>query len=158
VKILKVEIGAYYQGKIYDYWIHGQLSNGKRIKIFDHIPYDLRRYEGEEVSLLVQASIISEFNLNNHSIKEELGKKEYLKEFKGKYLGLSPLPKEWEKHVDSSSFHENLKGNWHFLKFGEEIFIISPREFNNEDIKKDEELYIRVGRYDLIAWRKNPSL
>ncbi len=54
IKIKKVEIGACYQNKTYNYWVVGEMCDGTTIRIFDEDPIDLRKLKGKSPYLFIQ--------------------------------------------------------------------------------------------------------
>jgi len=146
-----VEIGASYQGKIYDYWIFGKLSNGKKIKIFDYKPHNLSRYRGEVISMLILA-----FAINEIELKAFMNSRNgiYLNKIKGKLSYDPHLLEDWLEIIESNSFNEDLKKGGYFLEYERDYFLISSNELKNKQIKNGKDKLLSVGRFDLLAWKK----
>ena len=58
LKINKVEIGAEFDGMIWDYWIDAVLPNGEAVKIFDYKGLNLKKFEGGYVDVNVKALFV----------------------------------------------------------------------------------------------------
>ena len=145
VLINEVNPGTVYKGKISDYWISGILENGKEIEIFDFIPYDLRKYVNMKVECLI-IPLIADINTSIKDIKDT--------NLIGTYLGKYTIPSKWKKKRRSWYFKLILKKELVAIKTYDGVFIISSDYIKNFNIKKGDELYLKVGRYDLVAWHQ----
>jgi hypothetical protein len=89
LRIEKVEVGAKYEGVIYDDWIYARLQNGKKIKVFDHVPFDLRTNVKQNVDCLIVASFITLVN-------KKISNDELIATFIGEYTDCYEWVKVWE--------------------------------------------------------------
>jgi len=138
LEVLNVEIGAKYQGKIYDYWILGKLNSKKQIKIFDLFGYDLRNQINRKVECAIQPCI-----LYNETTKINLNKP-YIK---GIFVHKVFIPSNWircEKTVGES--------NWYGVQNEDGIFFIHVNDLQVLNLKKGDFIEFNVGRFDLLAW------
>ena len=146
---MDVEIGAKDQNRIYNFWISGHLSDNHIIKIFDVNAYDLREYINKEVDLLIIANLIvlleenaSDFNVDS-------------KVFNGKFLGEYRFPQEWIKFGNFGYINRCLKKQWYALEYGDGIFLLDPQDLQEYSLRRGENIVIDVGRFDLVAWRRD---
>jgi len=138
VLIKDVKIGAKYEGKIYDFFILGQLKSGLQIRIFDLFGYDLRQYINLKVNCSIQAIIIENIN-NNININNPF--------VKGIFVQQISIPLSWIK-INS----EIRDSNWYGVQNNDGIYFINPSDLQNLNLKKGDIVEFNVGRFDLLAW------
>jgi hypothetical protein len=123
--IESVEIGTYYEGRIYDFWINILLKSGRKIKIFDYELHDLRKYVGKEIQLIVSAFMIGDIN-------------QRLDNAKMYFLG-----KCTQREVPFPNFQ------FIYFETADCKFLVDPDEFSEQQFKKEEVYSFTVGRFDL---------
>lgn len=138
----KVNIGATYQEKVYDFWIHGKSKSGEKIVIYDD-GFNLQEYKGKIINCLVLAFMAQIINPKEESKKYD----PYHPIIKGQYLGEYSISEEWLQCDEDLS----LEG-YHGIQSVDGIFLLEPTELQDASIKKGDEIIITVGRLDLLAW------
>lgn len=119
-----------------DYWILGKLDNGTEIEIFDLKPFNVKKYENQELDCLLLAWI-QEISAENNS--------QY--DYFGKFIEKYETPSKWrtrESLLGSEKYGEAIETT-------EGIFLTDSGEFLN-DIKDGQTIYFNVIRFDLIYW------
>lgn len=130
-----IEIGASYEGTVYDFWVTGKLESGQLIKIFDLVPFDLRNDIGKTVNILLLAGFIK------IGVKSGEGR-----EIVGKFL------KEYEIPKKVIRLREDInQRKWHGFQTNDGILLLNPAEFEKFNLKHGDEARINVGRFDLIG-------
>lgn len=134
----KVNQGATYQEKIYDYWIHGQTESGLKVVLYDS-RFDLREHEGKVVNCLILAFMAQDIN----SIKENEESDPYHPIIKGTFEGDYNVSSKWKnyKKVDRYAVSTN-----------DGIMLISKNDLENIDLNIGDEIIFTVGRLDLLDW------
>ena len=131
----KVEIGASYEEKIFDFWVDFQFKNGKTIKAFDYKPFDLRNFEGKTISVLLLAGYITN--------------KETGQEIKGTITDEIFLEKEdW-----SDCFGGLTETKMYRFCTEHGTFLISKSEMDEDAINTGSELTLRFARIDIVAYK-----
>jgi len=131
--INKIEIGAEYESRIYDFWIYGKQGN-QEIKIFDSVPFDLRNCINEYADCLICAS----FLLNPS------GNGNYL--LSGIILGDYHTFDYWDKLREDTK-----KVKWIEVKTEYGNILISENEMNNIKLESEDKVFCTVGRFDLLG-------
>ena len=131
--------------KIYSFWIIGQLDSGKKIRIKDRWPFDLRKLESKKVECLLIAAFIS--NINKISEKDEIDIANPV--IKGRYLGEYEIPSKWLR----CEGYQIISG-FHAVKSIDGIFLIDPSDFEHQQISinSGEKIIFKAGSIDLDAW------
>jgi hypothetical protein len=136
VFIKKVENGAEYEDKVYDFWVSVQLSSGKEIKVFDFVPFDLRNNILQHSECLLVAGFLES---SGNSQKDSTIIKGFLIDYNIK-------SKDW-RNVREDIINES----WFGLQTEDGIYLINPEEIRSEKVKLGEILEYIVGRFDLVA-------
>ncbi len=146
MKILfnKVNQGATYQGKTYDYWIHGKTESGQKVVLYDP-GFDLREYQGKVVDCLIDAFMPQDINSINEN--EEYDPRHPIIE--GKYIGKYELPKKWELCKNKNEFLYEI--NLEAVETKDGIMIIDSNDFKIP-MNEGDNIIFTVGRLDLKAW------
>jgi hypothetical protein len=131
--IEKVEVGAKYEGKIYDYWIYARTDEGKRIKIFDDNCFNLT----SKISSYVDA-LLYILGTSDNNIEESIT---------GVYEGEIPV-NSWV-NLDSG-MNRNIKYSALRTKSG--IYLFDYEESMSKN-NLGERVSIGVLRYDLVAYQ-----
>lgn len=133
--IEEVQIGAEYEGMVYDFWITGRLKNGRLLKVFDFIPFDLRSYQGKEVEVMIIAGFLrSEVDFENTETV-----------ITGEVIDEYCLPLLNKVRSDMS------QKKWFALKTKEGMFLLNPSEFENKPLSIGTKVSFNVGRFDLVG-------
>ncbi|MCL2859321.1 MAG: hypothetical protein FWF46_01860 [Oscillospiraceae bacterium] len=136
LKILKVKNGAQYENRIYDFWIEAETLNKEKIKIFDHVPFDIRDKENQVIDVMLVVGFIS---------LED--KKEGLQQIKGKLVDDVELNND--KWSDKIKDLQEIK--WLGLENENDIFLVSEKEVVENGMKVGETVKLEVSRIDLVA-------
>jgi len=136
IHVKNVEIGAEYQSVIYDFWIVALLENGESIKIFDCVPFDIRKYLGKTIKVVLSAGF-----LKNISCTSNFERQVY-----GEFLGEYKIP-DWS----TNHRQDEDRTRWLGIKTNNGIFLLNPSEFENLKMSIGDRLAFDVGRFDLIA-------
>jgi len=135
ILIKKVNVGAKYQGKIYDYFIEGQLKSNKRIQIHDSKAFDLRKYIGKEIEGLIMAI--------SFNFIETYGKKTSDDTISGYFIKDYIITSNWSNYKNQKRMA---------LKTEDGIFLLDSGEFDLSDIHPGEGSYLslKVLRFVLL--------
>lgn len=142
IKFEKVDCGATYQGKTYDFWINGKTESGLKVVLYVD-GFDLREYEGKVVDCLILAFMAQDINSIDENETHDL----HHPIIKGKYLGSYKIPDEWLK-CEKDLLLEAYYG----IQTQEGIYLIELIDIEGLSIKKGEDIIFTVGRLDLLAW------
>jgi len=144
MKILfeKVNSGATYQEKIYDFWIHGKTQSGETIVLYDD-GFDLREHEGKLVKCLILAFMAQIINPREENKEHD----PYHPIINGQYIGEYTVTKEWLECDD-----DLILEGYHGVQTIDGIFLLEPTDLQGISVKKGAEIIITVGRLDLLAW------
>ncbi|WP_196601641.1 hypothetical protein [Pectinatus frisingensis] len=137
INVKDVEIGASYEGEIYDFWVKGELVSGQLIKIFDCIPFNLSNCVGKSLDVLLLAGFIK------LGIKREETHKTTIS---GNFIREYEIPRNIVK-IRKDVYQKK----WFGFQNNDGIFLLDPAEFENIDLKYGEGVSINVGRFDLIG-------
>ena len=132
----EVQIGAEYEGTVYDFWVTGRLKSGRLIKVFDFIPFDLRSYKGKEIEVLIIAGFLKN-KVNSENTEVVISG-----EFTGEYC----IPTRQIKVREDIS-----QKKWFSLKTNDGVFLLNPSEFENNTPEFGETISFCVGRFDLVG-------
>lgn len=135
-----VENGAEYENTIYDYWVTALLANEQRIKLFDFVPFDLRKKKGETIEVLVLAGFPT--NISNSATGEA--------QVYGEFLGEIALPCQFSKFANEAE-----QRKWLGIKTNYGVFLLNPSDFEQSSLKIGGYLQFDAGRFDLIGITAN---
>jgi hypothetical protein len=131
-----VEIGAQYEGKIYDYWITGQTLSGKCIKIFDSVPFDVRKDIGKKINCLLLAGFL----------KAETNDDTGGNVITGNFIGDYEIPVQVLKVR-----HDVREKKWLAAETCEGIVLFNAEDLKVNSLPIGEKVCFSVGRFDLIG-------
>lgn len=132
-----VENGAEYENTVYDYWVTALLVNERRIKLFDFVPFDLRKRKGQMIEVLILAGFPT--NISASTAGEEA-------QVSGEYLGEIALPSHCTKFANDAD-----QRKWVGIKTDCGVFLLNPGDFEQASLKLGGHLQFNVGRFDLIG-------
>ena len=144
VYIDKVNLGATYMEKTYDYFIYGKTESRKEVIIFDD-KFNLRDYQGRAVECLINAFMVHNINFINEN--EEYNPRQPTLE--GTFIGKYVIPKKWDACKNQYEFL--YKGERNAVETEDGIMIIDPTEFK-VPINEGDYITFKVGRLDLMDW------
>ena len=144
VLLKSVDIGSKYDDKVYDYWIKGQLNSGQVIEIFDAAPFDLRNYESKTIEALIIATFV-QVVYNTDNVDENLTN--------GTFLGKYNINDKWENIYEGGNKIYESVSEWYGIKTDDGIFLLTLNIGDLNAIKEGEIIFLKIGRYDLLAWR-----
>jgi hypothetical protein len=134
--VKKVETGAEYEGKIYDYWINGQTESGRCIKIFDSVPFDVRGDVGNKIDCLLLAGFLK--GAKDDDTEDNV--------IRGNFIG------EYELPIQIVRIRNDARGKrWLAAQTIEGVVLLSPDDLMVKSLSIGEMVRFRVGRFDLIG-------
>lgn len=131
---------------IHSFWIYGLLKNGREIKIFDSVTFDLRKYENQELDLLIFCKLS---NIPNDAIN---GDELYYPVLEGEYLGEINIPDNWKIGWRFKPKNKENPIIFHAIRTENVILIIKPNNIKNYSVKYGDKFKFKVIRFDLMAW------
>lgn len=135
ILIKDIQNGAEYEDKVFDFWLRVQLHNGREIKVFDFVPFDMRNYVMQHSECLILAGFLESPNSS----------KEYTT-IKGTLINYDVILEEW------SNIRDDIKHqNWFGVQTDDGVFLINPCELSKAKVKLGEMIEYSVGRFDLVA-------
>lgn len=137
--VKSVEIGAEYEGKIYDYWIDVILKDGSELRLFDSKPFDLRRYSGQKIQGLIYLFMLDR-------VDEFDKEKKDIKAIKGVFLKDHLL--DTRNYINPPEY---LKEPQNVLRTPNGDFLIDEGEMKKMGIQDGEGIILTAIRRDLIA-------
>ncbi len=136
ILVKKVENGAEYEGRIFDFWVEAETQNGKECRIFDSLTFDLRGKESTKINVLLLAGFIGEDGLANTNFQK----------LHGQVVNQEELNRTWVKKKN-----DIFQKSWLGLKCDQGIYLLSPNEMEERGIKVGQIVDLNVGRIDLVA-------
>jgi len=138
--VKKVENGAEYEGKIFDFWVEAETRSKKNLKIFDSLTFDLRGKEFTKINVLLLAGFIASEGLENSSFQKLYGE----------------VITEVEFNISAWAKKRNdiFQKKWLGLKSEDGMYLLSPAEIEEKGIKIGQSIELNIGRIDLVAIEK----
>jgi hypothetical protein len=136
ILVKKVENGAEYEDRMFDFWVEVQTQNGKELRIFDSLTFDLRGMESTKINVLLLAGFIAEEGVANNNFQK----------LHGQVVNQEELNQTWIKKKN-----DIFQKSWLGLKCDEGIYLLSPKEMEEKGLKVGQIVDLNVGRIDLIA-------
>ena len=137
--VKSVEIGAEYEGKIYDYWIDVILKDGSELRLFDSKPFDLRRCSGQKIQGLIYLFMLDR-------VDEFDKEKKDIKTIKGVFLKSHLL--DTRNYINPPEY---LKEPQNVLRTSNGDLLIDEGEVKKMGIQDGESVILTAIRRDLIA-------
>jgi len=144
VLLKSVDIGSKYDDKVFDYWIKGQLISGRVIEIFDAAPFNLGKYVSKTIEALILASFVQVIYITDN-VDDNL--------IKGTFLGKYNIDDKWENIYEGGNEIYESVSEWYAIKTDDGIFLFTLNIGDLNAIKEGEIIFLKIGRYDLLAWR-----
>ncbi|TFE19274.1 hypothetical protein [Cohnella luojiensis] len=126
----RVEVGAVYEGIIYDFWVYARTEDGKRIKIFDDNKFNLTN----KIASYLDALLFI-FDTPNIHTEESIT---------GVYVG-EICVRDWA-HISI-----DIQNKYHAISTNSGTFLFDFEE-NERNISIGETITLDVMRYDLVAY------
>jgi hypothetical protein len=145
ILIRKVTPGTIYDGKVSDFWIKGQLIDGQTIEIFDATPYDLREMEDQTLDCLLISCFTEIVNKSNQNENKEVI-------LEGTYLGPHDISNKWKNVFEGGNRIYKLASKFYGINSENGILLATLDKNQIESLNEGDNLRMRVGRYDLVAW------
>ncbi len=131
---------------ISSFWIYGLVKSGREIKIFDSVPFDLRKFEGQELNLLIFGKLSS---IPNDIIN---GNELYSPVLEGEYLGEFNIPDNWEIGWRFEPKNKENPITFHTIQTEIGSLIVKTNNLKNYSIKPGTKFKFKAIGFDLMAW------
>ena len=135
--VKKVENGAEYEGRIFDFWVETETQNGKALRIFDSLTFDLRGKESTKIKVLLLAGFIAKEGVANNKFQ--------------KLHGQVVTQVELSQTTWTKKKNDIFQKSWLGLKSDEGMYLLSLDEVEERGIKVGQIVDLNVGRIDLVA-------
>jgi len=132
--------------KISNFWLIGELKNGKEIQMLDNLPYDLRDFVNQELDCLLFMSL-SGIQIDNNTKDEP-----ETPILKGTYIGKYEISNKWKIPQYFQLKYDHIE-YFHAIKTEYGIFITSPGDIDYYTINEGEEFTFQAIEFEIWTWQ-----